>query len=131
MIGIDSSMENIAAAQENLSLNRSENCLFFRDKAEKAALRFRGKKVDLLVIDPPRRGLSREALAAVREIGASMLAYISCNPATLARDLLSLKEVYRARQVIPFDFFPHTSHFEVLTLLERRQSTAAPSGIVE
>ncbi len=118
--GIDSSRENIAAAQENSRLNRSQNCLFLKDMAETAARRFRGRKVDLLVIDPPRKGLSGEALAAVREIGASKLAYISCNPATLARDLLSLKKVYHVRQVIPFDFFPHTSHFEVLTMLERK-----------
>jgi 23S rRNA (uracil1939-C5)-methyltransferase len=118
--GIDSGKENIAAGQENAGLNRAQNCLFLRDKAEKAARRFRGKKVDLLVIDPPRKGLSREAVAAVRDIRASMLAYISCNPSTLARDLLSLKDVYKARQVIPFDFFPHTSHLEVLTMLERK-----------
>lgn len=118
--GIDSSKENIAAAQENAGLNRSQNCLFLKDKAEKAARRFKARKVDLLVIDPPRTGLTREAVAAVREIRAERLAYISCNPSTLARDLLSLKEVYKARQVVPFDFFPHTSHFEVLTMLERK-----------
>ncbi len=117
--GIDSGKENIAAAQENAGLNKLRNCLFLRDRAERAARRFKAGKIDLLVIDPPRKGLSREAIAAVREIGASMLAYISCNPSTLARDLLSLKDVYRAGQVIPFDFFPHTSHFEVLTLLHR------------
>lgn len=118
--GIDSSKENIAAAQENAGLNRSHNCLFLKDKAEKAARRFKARKVDLLVIDPPRAGLTREAVAAVREIRAERLAYISCNPSTLARDLLSLKEIYKARQVVPFDFFPHTSHFEVLTMLERK-----------
>ena len=118
--GIDSSKENIAAAQENAGLNRSQNCLFLKDKAEKAARRFKARKVDLLVIDPPRAGLTREAVAAVREIRAERLAYISCNPSTLARDLLSLKEIYKARQVVPFDFFPHTSHFEVLTMLERK-----------
>ncbi len=118
--GIDSSKENIAAAKENAGLNRSQNCLFLKDKAEKAARRFKARKVDLLVIDPPRAGLTREAVAAVREIRAERLAYISCNPSTLARDLLSLKEIYKARQVVPFDFFPHTSHFEVLTMLERK-----------
>ena len=118
--GIDSSKENIRAAQENAELNRSQNCLFLIDKAENAARRFKAGKVDLLVIDPPRKGLTGEALAAVRAIRASMLAYISCNPSTLARDLLSLKEVYKARQIIPFDFFPQTCHFEVLTMLERR-----------
>ena len=118
--GIDSSEENIAVARENAGLNGSQNCLFLKDKAEKAARRFKAGKVDLLVIDPPRKGLTREAVAAVREIRAERLAYISCNPSTLARDLLSLKEVYKARQIVPFDFFPHTSHFEVLTLLERK-----------
>ncbi len=118
--GIDSSRESIAAAQENAALNGLRNAAFFAQKAERAARRFRRGAIDLLVIDPPRKGLSREALAAVGDISAERMAYLSCNPATLARDLLNLRAAYRARQIIPFDFFPHTSHFEALTLLEKR-----------
>jgi len=63
--------------------------------------------------------MSGAALAAVRRIGPERIAYISCNPTTLARDLKDLKGSYRAKEIVPFDFFPHTAHFEVLTLLER------------
>jgi 23S rRNA (uracil1939-C5)-methyltransferase len=116
--GIDSSGDNIACARENARLNGSENCTFIEDKAERAGQVFAGK-TDLLVVDPPRRGMSGAALAAVRRIGPERIAYISCNPTTLARDLKDLKGSYRAKEIVPFDFFPHTAHFEVLTLLER------------
>jgi len=119
--GIDSSPESIEAAQENARLNGLSNCVFLADKAERAASRFKGGTIDLLVVDPPRKGLTREALAAACDIRPEKMAYISCNPATLARDLLSLKEVYKARLIVPFDFFPHTCHFEVLAFLERRR----------
>jgi len=117
--GIDSSEVNIACARENSMLNRSENCLFIRERAERAA-RHCSKDIDLIVIDPPRSGISSDAHLAIRGIRPEKIVYISCDPSTLARDLRSLSQAYRPREIIPFDFFPHTAHLEVLTLLERR-----------
>ena len=109
---------NIACAQENAAVNGAARCRFIRDMAERAA-RLAAGKTDLLVIDPPRAGMSADAVAAVRRIRPERIAYVSCNPSTLARDLKGLGGTYRATEVIPFDFFPHTAHFEALALLER------------
>ena len=73
-----------------------------------------------LLVDPPRRGLSPEALAAIQAGRPARLAYISCNPATMARDLgqLCVEGGYGLRRLQPVDFFPQTSHVECLALLE-------------
>jgi 23S rRNA (uracil1939-C5)-methyltransferase len=118
--GIDSSGESIAAAKENATINKIVNAFFVKEKVERAVARFFGKKIDTAVIDPPRAGMSSEALATVKGLKAGKLVYVSCNPSTLARDLKMLRPVYRPKEIIPFDFFPHTGHFEVLALLERQ-----------
>ena len=118
--GIDSSGESIACAKENAAVNKIENVTFLREKVERAVTRLRGRKIDVAVIDPPRAGMSKEALIAVKDLKADRLVYISCNPSTLARDLKMLRPAYRLKEVVPYDFFPHTGHFEVLTLLERQ-----------
>jgi 23S rRNA (uracil1939-C5)-methyltransferase len=118
--GIDSSGESITCARENARINKISNAIFLRDKVERALAQFRHRKTDVALIDPPRAGMSKEALGAVRALKAEKLVYISCNPSTLARDLKMLRPGYLPRKIIPFDFFPHTGHFEVLTLLERQ-----------
>ncbi len=117
--GVDSSVESISCAEENATVNGVRNAVFKRDKAERAADGYRNKGIDVVVIDPPRSGMSPEALSAIRNVGARKLVYVSCNPSTLARDLKALKGEYTLKEMIPFDFFPQTAHFEVLTILER------------
>ena len=118
--GVDSSRDNIdlSRRRRGLSTGGVEKCRFIRDMAERAA-RLAAGKTDLLVIHPPRSGMSADAVAAVRRIRPERIAYVSCNPSTLARGLKGLGGTYRAREVIPFDFFPHTAHFEALALLKR------------
>ena len=72
-------------------------------------------------MDPPRKGLSPEIVEAILQGPPPKLAYISCNPATLARDLAALcgSGTYRLLRVQPVDFFPQTSHVECAALLER------------
>jgi 23S rRNA (uracil1939-C5)-methyltransferase len=72
-------------------------------------------------VDPPRKGLEGGVLAAIRDAGPPLLLYLSCDPATLARDLAQLcrEGGYRARWLQPLDFFPNTSHVETLAVLER------------
>ena len=74
-----------------------------------------------LLVDPPRKGLTPEVMDAILQAPPRRLAYISCNPATLARDLgrLTSEAGYRLRPVQPVDFFPQTSHVECVALLER------------
>jgi 23S rRNA (uracil1939-C5)-methyltransferase len=71
-------------------------------------------------VDPPRVGLHPKAMGALLELNPAHLAYVSCNPESLARDLQSLTPFYRIRSVQPVDLFPHTNHVETVAILEHR-----------
>lgn len=80
-----------------------------------------GLEVDVVVVDPPRKGLAKEFIDAVLEIKPERMVYVSCNPNTLARDLKLLNEGgYTIEKVQPVDMFPQTYHIETVTLLQRR-----------
>jgi 23S rRNA (uracil1939-C5)-methyltransferase len=89
--------------------------------AERAAAKGFGAIPDTLVLDPPRRGLARNGAAALCRLAAARLVYLSCDPATLARDLGALcAGGYEVREVRGFDLFPQTAHLEALATLIRR-----------
>jgi len=126
VVAIDSDRENITAAIENCRINEIRNCRFYRQQAERAsALDIYGPHgppcfFDLVIVDPPRAGLTQEALKSIKSLAAPRVVYVSCNPSTLARDLKRLAEAkYRTRQILPFDFFHHGAHVETLVLLEK------------
>ena len=75
---------------------------------------------DIVVVDPPRSGLTNKAIKDILRIGAEKIIYISCDPMTLARDLKVLSKKYEVREVTPVDMFPNTYHVESVTLLERK-----------
>jgi 23S rRNA (uracil1939-C5)-methyltransferase len=74
----------------------------------------------VLIIDPPRVGMHRDVVKQVLEKAPSRIVYVSCNPATLARDLALLIEKYRVQEVQPVDMFPHTYHMEAVALLIKK-----------
>jgi 23S rRNA (uracil1939-C5)-methyltransferase len=76
--------------------------------------------VDRVVVDPPRSGLSKVVRRALLEAKAERLTYISCHPATLARDLRALTEVYELESLVLIDLFPQSGHMEVVAQLVRR-----------
>ena len=118
VIGIDSDPSNISAARENCKLNRITNCTFYQSKVEDVLKRIELPKPDILVLDPPRTGLSQQSLEIVKKLNLRKIAYVSCNPATLARDLRKILSYgYSIHRIVPFDFFPHTGHLETLTTL--------------
>jgi 23S rRNA (uracil1939-C5)-methyltransferase len=120
IIGVDSEPVNITTANENCKINQIKNCNFYLTRAEDILKRISPQKADILIIDPPRTGLSKQGLSAIKKLSISKLAYVSCNPATLARDLRELcGHGYTIHRIIPFDFFPHTGHLETLAILER------------
>jgi 23S rRNA (uracil1939-C5)-methyltransferase len=86
------------------------------------------RPADLIVVNPPRRGLSRKVVGGLRRREAQALAYVSCDPATLARDLNRLRESWRTVSIQPFDAFPQTSHVECVAWLERRRSPVKGSA---
>jgi len=82
----------------------------------------REERYELLLLDPPREGAKRELGVALR-LSPERIIYVSCNPATLARDLKFLKaEGYELERVVPFDFFPQTFHIEAVAFLRRAKS---------
>lgn len=101
----------------NLKLNSLKNCKFVKSTAEKYRIQ---KKFDMIILDPPRPGLTSEVVKKVLEMPSDTIIYISCNPSTLARDLKKLKNVYEIASVQMIDFFPNTFHIEAAALLRRK-----------
>jgi 23S rRNA (uracil1939-C5)-methyltransferase len=107
-------------ARRNCLANGIENCEFIlgdiRDSL--ALLRIHP---EVMVIDPPRAGMHQDVLSRVLEIGAERIVYVSCNPATLARDLALMQEHYHIVEIQPVDMFPHTYHVESVVKLSRKK----------
>jgi 23S rRNA (uracil1939-C5)-methyltransferase len=76
---------------------------------------------DIIIVDPPRTGLTPQLIATMRQILPNRIIYVSCNPASQVRDLkkLTVDNMYQIIKVQPIDLFPHTPHIETVTLLER------------
>ncbi len=121
--GIEVSEESVACAVENAQLNGAANAAFFAGEVSRdlAELRARSGQPDVVVLDPPRAGLSGKAVRAVGSMGAARLVYVSCNPTTLAGNARQLVEDhgYRLERVRGVDMFPHTPHVEAVALFTR------------
>ena len=120
VVGIDSEIANITAARENASLNGIENCRFIEGRVERVLREEPWAGYDLLILDPPRAGISPKGLRQIIGLDIPNIIYVSCNPAAFARDLGFLgKYGYRLRKLGSYDFFPHTPHLESLGILAR------------
>lgn len=119
VIGIEYNKESIKAAEENAKLNKISNAKFLQgDAAELLPKMVKdGESFDLLVADPPRTGLGDKFISAILESNVKRFIYVSCNPATLAKDLERLKEKYSINSITPVDMFPQTSLVESVTTL--------------
>lgn len=122
IIGVDIVEEAIADAQRNAKRNNIEGVEFYAadvGKFLKAYPDYEGK-IDTIVLDPPRAGIAPKTLLKVIQLGAERIVYISCNPATQARDIKTLEEYgYKTKKVSLVDQFPHTSHIEAIALFEK------------
>jgi 23S rRNA (uracil1939-C5)-methyltransferase len=120
VVGVDSEAANIRNAEENAASNGINNVRFIQGLVEKSLTGDDLKNADLIVLDPPRDGLRPESLAGIPALRARNLIYMSCNPASFARDVFGLAASgYRPERIFAADFFPHTPHFEVLGFLTR------------
>ncbi len=114
--GVEIVPEAIENAKRNAMLNGIKNAEFHVGSSEDLAENF--KDADVIIIDPPRKGCDEKLLKAIDEISPKKVVYVSCNPATLARDLKILDGYgYKADTVYPVDMFPRTSHVENVALL--------------
>ncbi len=120
--GVEVVEEAIVDARRNAALNGIENVEFEVGEAEHVmpAWRERGVNADVVVVDPPRKGCDERLLLTMAAMKPQRIVYVSCNPATLARDVRVLVERgYRLVEVQPVDMFPQTTHVECVALLER------------
>ncbi|MGH7321334.1 MAG: 23S rRNA (uracil(1939)-C(5))-methyltransferase RlmD [Candidatus Rokuibacteriota bacterium] len=120
--GIELVPAAIEDATRNAGANGIGNCTFLPGEVRHVLpeLLRRGIRAEVVVADPPRAGLHPKALRAVQALAPARIVYVSCNPATLARDLAILRAGgYRITAVQPIDMFPHTPHIEVVARLER------------
>lgn len=120
VVGIEYVEEAIADAKVNTALNGIDNCTFFAgDMAKLFTDEFiaTNGRPDFIVTDPPRAGMAEKVVEQLLKIKAPKIVYVSCNPATQARDLQLLSQAYQVMAVQPVDMFPHTQHVENITLL--------------
>ncbi|HRS22081.1 MAG TPA: 23S rRNA (uracil(1939)-C(5))-methyltransferase RlmD [Clostridia bacterium] len=120
--GIEIVPQAINNAKENARLNGVKNVEFLVGESEIVIpeLYRKGIKADVIVVDPPRKGCDEKLLEVITEMSPEKVVYVSCNPATLARDLKYLSERgYEVREVQPVDMFPQTSHVECVVLITK------------
>ncbi len=124
VIGIEYVAEAIEDAEANSRLNGIENTLFFagdmKDVLTESFLAKHGRP-DVVITDPPRAGMHDDVIKTILSASPKRVVYVSCNPATQARDVNLLDTDYRVVGVQPVDMFPHTHHVENVVLLEKRQ----------
>ncbi len=98
---------------KNIAFNKGDAGEFLRERAKN------GTFYDVVFMDPARAGADRKFLYSLTKIKPRKIVYISCNPATLSRDLKSLVKDYEIKEIQPFDMFPHTRHVECVALMSR------------
>ena len=123
--GIEIVKEAIEAAKENAKMNNVDNTEFFAGDVEIVLddlINNKGVSADIVMFDPPRKGLDRNSINNILKIKPKKIVYISCNPATLIRDLAFFEENYDIKTIVPVDMFPFTSNVECVTVLYAKET---------
>lgn len=124
VIGVEVIAEAIDDAKENAALNQINNTAFFAGDAaeicDDAFFALHGRP-DVIITDPPRAGMHAKLVEQILQMEAPVVVYVSCNPATQARDLQLLAEKYEVTAIRPVDMFPHTHHIENIVQLKLRK----------
>ena len=116
--------EAIEAAKENVKMNNVDNTEFFAGDVEIVLddlINNKGVSADIVMFDPPRKGLDRNSINNILKIKPKKIVYISCNPATLIRDLAFFEKNYDIKTIVPVDMFPFTSNVECVSVLQLKQ----------
>ena len=127
VIGIEYVPEAIEDAKVNSEINGITNTQFFagdmKDILNDDFIARHGRP-DVIITDPPRAGMHPDVVDTILRTAPKRIVYVSCNPATQARDLAAMDKQYRVAEVQPVDMFPHTPHVENVVLLEKRDTAA-------
>jgi len=116
IIGVEIVKEAVNNAKNNAKLNSIDNCEFIHADVNDAILQI---EYDILIADPPRKGLDDSVLQSIRDKKPETIIYISCNSSTLSRDLGMLSDIYTLKEIEAVDMFSHTSHVETVVLMSR------------
>lgn len=125
VVGIEEVRAAVEDAQVNSTVNSISNVRFYAGDVKHiltAEFAQEHGRPDVLITDPPRAGMHPDVIRMLLELEAPKIVYVSCNPATQARDLNLLQEKYEVRKVQPVDMFPHTHHIENVALLQLRNA---------
>jgi 23S rRNA (uracil1939-C5)-methyltransferase len=117
VIGMEIAESAVTDAMNNCRLNGVSNCSFILGDIKEGLKKFTFRP-DVMIIDPPRAGMHKDVVRRIIDMAPQRIVYVSCNPATMARDLDMLKDRYAALEVQPVDMFPHTYHIESVARLE-------------
>lgn len=121
IIGIEYVNDAVSNANQNAKRNKVKHVKFLcGDAAEKLTTISKKRKINTLVVDPPRTGLDENMLDCILKSKIKNIIYVSCNPSTLGKNLAILQKYYRVKRVVPVDMFSHTSSIESVTKLERK-----------
>ncbi|MCE3282442.1 MAG: methyltransferase, TrmA family [Chitinophagaceae bacterium] len=125
IIGVETVADAVVDARENAALNKLEQASFYTgdviDVCNDAFFEQNGRP-DVVITDPPRAGMHEKLVKKLLDMEAPLIVYVSCNPATQARDLSLLDEKYTVEKVQPVDMFPHTHHIENVVQLKLRKA---------
>ncbi len=124
IVAVEESESSVDDGIKNLLHNNLKNISYIKENADTAIpkLAAEGKRFDVTILDPPRKGCSEKVLQAVAEMTNDFIVYISCNPTTLARDMKFLSDKFNVEFVQPIDMFPQTYHVESILLAKSRNS---------
>ena len=122
VVGIEINTASVEQARNNAVLNNINNAVFYAGKVEDYLNKIDFKQPDILLLDPPRKGCDSRVIEAILRIQPLHIVYVSCKPATLARDikLICQSELYTPEYIQPVDFFPQTTHVESYVILRRK-----------
>ena len=118
--GVEIVEQAIKDAKENAKINNVDNAEFIAGDTEIVLDDLINNKniiPDVVMVDPPRKGLDNKSIDNILKIKPDRFVYISCNPATLVRDLAKFEEVYEVKEIQPVDMFPFTGHVECVCVL--------------
>ena len=119
VVGMEIVESAVADARRNCQRNGIRNCRFIHGDI-RHTLPQAGECPDVMIIDPPRAGMHPDVVKQVLSLAPEKIVYVSCNPATLSRDVATLKEAYQIVEVQPVDMFPHTYHIEAVAKLRKK-----------
>lgn len=119
VLGIELNKTAVKDADENKRINNNKNIQFMCGDS-KDILKKINFKFDVVIVDPPRSGLTKDTIDEIKKINSKKIIYVSCDPATLARDLNLLSDNYDIKEITPLDMFPNTYHVETIVLMTKK-----------